>query len=463
MVSRISMRSRFIAVVLVALAAMFALLWAMSQDAKDSQEDTLHDWVVKANYVYLDPPRSGVLPGDIIDIPPPTAGSSASGPMRLYEQSQQVLGDPAEHGLFRDSNPYTEELSGSIETALRAGLLSPKQASDAKVAGARRFEMKLTNVVVSEVSTRDLEQALSRNAPLAEALRNDENLKVIYGVLRSEFEYRFVGSGETGLTASFKKLFGFEVEGGGKFTRDFTKRSETPMVIGYAVADLNLKRGQADTGERLEVRELSSTEARELQSDASAKLWPTGSTIRVAFLEGTPQQQKDFRAAFSEWLKDANLKVEYVAPPASDIRVAFKLQKGSWSYVGTEARRIAKNEPTINLGYDSPRTPIPQPYLHEIGHALGLVHEFQNPRANLAWNKPKVYAYFQQQYRWPKDVIDSMFLKPNSNYPGIRNFDPQSAMLWAIPADLFIDGRKVGPSAILSKSDRAYIASLYPT
>ena len=124
---------------------------------------------------------------------------------------------------------------------------------------------------------------------------------------------------------------------------------------------------------------------------------------------------------------------------------------------------MAKDQPTINLGYDTPRTPIPQPYLHEIGHALGLVHEFQNPRANLRWNKPKVYAYFEQQYRWTTDVVDSMFLKPGSNYPGIRNFDPQSAMLWEIPADLFIDGRKVGPSAILSNSDREYIASLYPT
>lgn len=463
MVSRISMRSRFIAVVLVALAAMFALLWAMSQDAKDSQEDTLHDWVVKANYVYLDPPRSGVLPGDIIDIPPPTAGSSASGPMRLYEQSQQVLGDPAEHGLFRDSNPYTEELGGSIETALRAGLLSPKEASDAKFAGARRFEMKLTDVVVSEVPTRRLEQVLSRNAPLAEALRNDENLKVIYGVLRSKFEYRFVGSGETGLTASFKKLFGFEVEGGGKFTRDFTKRSDTPMVIGYAVADLNLKRGQADTGERLEVRELSSTEARQLQSDANAKLWPSGSTIRVGFLEGTAQQRGDFRAAMNEWLKSANLKVEYVAPAASDIRVAFDSQTGSWSYVGTDVRRVDKDRPTINLGFDFPRNPIPQSYLHEIGHALGLIHEFQNPRANLQWDRTKVYTYFERQNGWSKNIIDSMLLKPETNYPGIRNFDPHSIMIYNMPSELFTDRRKVGPGVTLSSSDRAYVASLYPS
>ena len=45
---------------------------------------------------------------------------------------------------------------------------------------------------------------------------------------------------------------------------------------------------------------------------------------------------------------------------------------------------------------------------HEFGHALGMIHEHQNPAAQgeIPWDKPKVYAYYAQQ-GWSKDDVDT--------------------------------------------------------
>jgi hypothetical protein len=33
--------------------------------------------------------------------------------------------------------------------------------------------------------------------------------------------------------------------------------------------------------------------------------------------------------------------------------------------------------------------------IHEFGHALGLIHEHQNPSGGIQWNKPVVCRYYE--------------------------------------------------------------------
>ena len=52
----------------------------------------------------------------------------------------------------------------------------------------------------------------------------------------------------------------------------------------------------------------------------------------------------------------------------------------------------------MNFGWLRPGTPLEEymrVVLHEFGHALGLIHERQNPSGGIQWNKPVVYRYYQ--------------------------------------------------------------------
>ena len=48
---------------------------------------------------------------------------------------------------------------------------------------------------------------------------------------------------------------------------------------------------------------------------------------------------------------------------------------------------------------------------HEFGHALGFIHEQASPIANIQWNKPVVYEYYQRVYGWSQASVDfNLFL-----------------------------------------------------
>jgi hypothetical protein len=195
---------------------------------------------------------------------------------------------------------------------------------------------------------------------------------------------------------------------------------------------------------------------------AASKLWPNGSTLRVKFLDGTKEQQEQFRHAIEQWLPYANLRVQYVdATEDAPIKVSFA-DPGSWSALGVEALATSRGiGATINLGYADTGSP-PRNYLHEIGHLLGLQHEHQNPKAHLNWNRGAVYKILgDPPNNWDKPTVDRN-LFDSVFYPGSREFDPKSIMLMTLPASFFKDGKGFDLPSGLSESDKQYIASLYP-
>jgi serralysin len=133
------------------------------------------------------------------------------------------------------------------------------------------------------------------------------------------------------------------------------------------------------------------------------KLWKKGQTLKVTFLNGVPQIQNKVKELAKQWENYANLKLDFGSNNGNaDIRIGFKWNgdTGSWSYLGNDAVEltkdgtIPKDEPTMNYGWlelDSPDKEYSRVVLHEFGHALGAIHEHQNPVANIPWDKPKVY------------------------------------------------------------------------
>jgi hypothetical protein len=201
------------------------------------------------------------------------------------------------------------------------------------------------------------------------------------------------------------------------------------------------------------------------------KKWPDDlPTINCRFLDGDATQRKKVEAKAHIWEQYANIKFKFIASGDAHIRISFTADTGSWSAVGTDAlveRYFPKFQPTMNFGWlkaNSDDKEYERVVVHEFGHALGLIHEHQNPKAKLKWNKSEVYRVFSGSPNfWTKQDIDHNILSKYSP-EGIQNtnFDEDSIMLYMFSGSLFLNGVGTKNNTKLSKRDKEFIGQQYP-
>lgn len=212
------------------------------------------------------------------------------------------------------------------------------------------------------------------------------------------------------------------------------------------------------------------------------KLWPKGSEITISFV-GNPSRIKisdsdssedplqteiknmDFKEAIKKIVNDriqplVNLKFVFVPDntPSALIRIDFDPNKGSWSLLGTDCK-YEKNSPTMNFAWFDVGT-----VLHEFGHALGMIHEHQNPRnSKINWDKEKVYAWAKETQGWSKEETDDNILNAyNIDYINGSDFDPLSVMLYFFPGSLTTDNKGTQQNLRFSATDVLWISKMYP-
>lgn len=197
--------------------------------------------------------------------------------------------------------------------------------------------------------------------------------------------------------------------------------------------------------------------------------WPKGAVITCCFLEGDAGLQNRVKAVAKEWTGPAmaNLELRFVAGPDADVRIAFVQGNGSWSYLGTYCHQIDKALPTMNYGWLTPASSddeLRRVVLHEFGHALGLIHEHQNPQQPIQWNKPAVYRDLGgPPNNWNKATVDNnMFKKYEPGALLATDLDAKSIMLYPIPKAWTLDGFSAGLNGALSDQDRKLIREAYP-
>lgn len=191
------------------------------------------------------------------------------------------------------------------------------------------------------------------------------------------------------------------------------------------------------------------------------RAWLNGTTLQVRFLNGSDAQRELVKTQAGWWTEYANIKFDFNQSPQADIRISFNPADGAWSYIGTDCKSIPSDQPTMNLGFMDGGTAA-----HEIGHCLGLLHEHQNPKGGIQWNKEVVLRELSGAPNfWDEATIwHNVFDKYGADQVNGTEFDPASIMLYSFPASWTLNGVASTSNDVLSTMDKAFIASakMYP-
>ena len=199
------------------------------------------------------------------------------------------------------------------------------------------------------------------------------------------------------------------------------------------------------------------------------KRWRAGRALAVRFLDGPRELHDRIQAAAAAWSRSANVGFTFVRRGDATIRITLR-DAGAWSALGTDAlmpMTYPADAPTMSLSplaRSSGDAEVNRYTRHEFGHALGLIHEHQNPAHRIQWNKPVVYqAMAGPPNHWDQATVDVNFFEQyDRTSTQFTRFDPTSVMLYSFPASWTLDGAVSPQNSELSAIDRSFICALYP-
>lgn len=228
----------------------------------------------------------------------------------------------------------------------------------------------------------------------------------------------------------------------------------------------------------------------------TSTLWKPGQQVTVDFID-VPTAPAWKRAWVEKVVTEhvqpyVNLDLVFGAYGATaDIRITFQHANTAYSRLGTQSTwyKASKEQPeSMNLGWlDEPhsgrfqwkgvtyRFPACASWcgpdqngaviIHEFGHALGMVHEHQNPHGGIQWNVDAVMEYFRgPPNHWDDEAIKFNVLdKYSADIVNASDFDPHSVMLYAYPSDLTLNGMSTKANPYFSKTDIQWLAKVYGT
>lgn len=196
------------------------------------------------------------------------------------------------------------------------------------------------------------------------------------------------------------------------------------------------------------------------------KMWKSNQCLKIFFWGGQDDRANNVLSIASEWSNYCSIQFQLANDmKEADLRISFDEKTGSWSYIGTDAKNVPRNEATMNFGWlnlDVDPKEYKRVVLHEFGHALGLIHEHQSPAIKFEWNKEYIYHVFRINYGWDKEKVNKNIIN-EFEATNIRNseIDIHSIMAYAIPKEYTIEQIEFPLNYELSEMDKEFISQIY--
>ncbi len=152
----------------------------------------------------------------------------------------------------------------------------------------------------------------------------------------------------------------------------------------------------------------------------------------------------------------------------AELRIGFQPGDGSWSAVGKDALRVGLNDRTMNFGWDLTAPGERATALHQIGHALGMLHEHQSPYSGILWDDEAVYAELAgPPNHWSRErTFHNILRKLDGDEANGPVWDPQSIMEYPFPSGLILEPEHyrsgLHPPGTLSAADKEFALRWYP-
>jgi hypothetical protein len=193
--------------------------------------------------------------------------------------------------------------------------------------------------------------------------------------------------------------------------------------------------------------------------------WKKRLVLRIYFFDGSDEVIDELLNTIYEWTAITGIRFERVFSKydSAEIRTCFGCP-GYNSLVGTQSYDpLYDHLPTMSLeGLDktTDKTLFRRVILHEFGHALGFLHETQNPTANIPWDTLKLYRYYDSVYHWKPDSVNKWVLAPylKAEY---SPFDTASIMMYAIPREVTKGGYYIQWPLKISTQDKKFAKAVY--